>query len=205
MRYPDAEPPEMLDLVFDLHGTELPADHRHALWQALRDTLPWLDDVPEAGVHAIRAPQTTYGVALLPRRAKLVLRLPESRADSARSLEGATIEVAGHALKLGASHPRTLPEAATLYADFVTTGSAEETRFQADIARELAHLQTPCRFICGRRRTARAGDSVLAGFAVVLHDVPLEQSRLLQRAGLGAERRLGCGILIQHKAITGLH
>lgn len=205
MRYPDEAPPEMLDLVFELHGAELPSDHRHALWEALRGCLPWLDDVPEAGVHAIRAARTSYGVALLPRRAKLVLRLPESRAEGARLLEGATIEVAGNALTLGSSHTRLLPEATTLYADFVTTGSAEETRFQSDIARELAHLQTACRFICGRSRTTRAGGKELTGFAVALHDVPLEQSRLLQRAGLGVERRLGCGILVQHKAITGVH
>jgi len=197
--------PEMVDVVFDLRGDQLPEDHREALWAALSDVMPWLARTPLVGVHAIRAAPTTYGVILLAQRAKLVLRLPEECTGDARALQGTTLGVAGHAVRVGACHVRSLPAAATLYADFVTTGSTDETRFQADIARELARLNTPCHFICGRRRASQVAGSELGGFAVVLHDVPLEQSRLLQRVGLGRARHLGCGILVQHKAIGGLH
>lgn len=197
--------PEMLDLIFDLRGDELPQDHREALWVALTGAMPWLARTPLVGVHTIRAAPTTYGVILLAQRAKLVLRLPEANIDEARALQGATLDVAGHAIRIGAAHARSLPAAATLYADFVTTGSTDETGFQADIARELARLNSPCHFICGRRRASQLAGQELGGFAVALHDVPLEQSRLLQSTGLGRARHLGCGILVQHKTITGLH
>ncbi len=195
----------MVDQVFDLQGEDLPQDHREALWLAVSALLTWLPSEPTAGIHAIRAAHTNYGMTLLPRRAKLVLRVPEHRRQDAQALEGETLDVVGHPLRVGASHIRTLPLASTLYADFVSTGSSEETRFQADIARELARLGIGCRFICGRRRASRVSGSEVAGFAVALHDVPLDQSLWLQCVGLGRARHLGCGILIQHKEISGLH
>lgn len=195
----------MVDQVFDLQGEDLPDDHREALWLAVSALLPWLASTPGSGIHAIRAAHTDYGVTLLPRRAKLVLRVPEHRHEDARSLEGAALDVAGHPLRVGASHARALPVASTLYADFVSTGSSDETHFQADLARELARLGTGCRFICGRRRISRVSGCEVTGFAVVLHDVPLDQSLWLQCVGLGRARHLGCGILVQHKEISGLH
>jgi hypothetical protein len=37
-----------------------------------------------------------------------------------------------------------------------------------------------------------------------LHDLKAPQSLLVQAAGLGGERKLGCGIFVAHKLITGL-
>lgn len=190
----------MVDMVFDLHGEQLPSEHRNALWHAVRACLPWLEDIPEAGIHAIRAAQTTYGMALLPRRAKLVLRVPEARTGDAAALENAFIEVAGYPLRLGRSRCRELPLATTLYADFVSIGVADENPFIKGITAELSEIDIHCRFICGRRRMA----DELSGFAVAFHAVPLDRSRLLQRVGLGNGRKLGCGIPVQYKAITGL-
>lgn len=199
-----AEVQETVDLVFDLQGEQLPADHRHALFRAVSRVLPWLDEEPHAGIHAIRAARTDYGVALLPRRAKLMLRLPLRRVAAARMLEGGRIDVNGNLLAIGVSHIRPLSAAATLYADCVTTGSDDESNFGADIARQLDELTVPCRFICGRRRTLRADGQEISGYAVALHGVAPDRSLLLQRVGLGTGRKLGCGIFVQHKAITGL-
>ena len=123
-------PPEMLDLSFDLRGDQLPRDHREALWIAIRGCLPWLEGTPGAGIHAIRAAHTDYGVSLLPRRAKLVLRVPASRIDEARALERAILDVAGNPLEVGSAVVRDLPSAGTLYADFVTTSSQTKRAFR---------------------------------------------------------------------------
>lgn len=196
--------PEMLDVAFALAGDTLPTEHRWPLWLALVGALPWLEDEPLAGVHALRVIESDYGVSLLPRRAKLSLRLPLGRARAAATLSGHRLEVAGQALQVGAHQISPVRGATTLYSDFVTTGSAEEANFCRDIDAELAQLGVRCRTICGGRRNMRAADRLLAGFALALHDLSVEDGRRLQQAGLGREHRLGCGILVQHKAISGL-
>jgi len=196
--------PEMLDVAFALGGDQLPADHRWPLWQALSGALPWLEGEPLAGVHALRVVDSDYGVALLPRRAKLTLRLPLGRARAAAELCGRRLEVAGHRLQVGAHQISPVRGASTLYADFVVTGHEDEAVFCRDIEAELEQLGVRCRYICGGRRAMSGGERRLAGFALALHELSAEHGRLLQQAGLGRQRRLGCGILVQYRAITGL-
>ena len=57
----------MVDQVFDLQGEDLPQDHREALWLAVSALLTWLPSEPTAGIHAIRAAHTNYGMTLLRR------------------------------------------------------------------------------------------------------------------------------------------
>ncbi len=196
--------PEMLDVAFALAGENLPTEHRWPLWQALVNALPWLTDEPLAGVHGLRVIESDYGVSLLPRRAKLILRLPLGRARAAAALSGCRLDVAGQGLLVGAHQISPVRGATTLYSDFVITGSVDELDFCRDIEAELATLGVRGRSICGGRRAMRANDHLLTGFALVLHDLSEAHGRLLMQAGLGREHRLGCGILVQHKAITGL-
>jgi CRISPR-associated protein Cas6 len=202
---PRDAPRQMIDVVFDVSGRELPLDHRAALWNALSERLPSLAETPAAGVHAIRAARTADGILLLPRRAKLVLRVPQEIKDAVRSLEGESIEVAGNLLVVGTARFRTFSAAATLYSDFVTTGATSERSFEADVALELRALNVSCQFISGLARRSRLADGEVTGFALVLHGIPPDQSLVLQHVGLGRERRLGCGILVQHKAIGIIH
>lgn len=200
--------PDMLDVAFALLdqnvGQPLLADHRWPLWQALCGALPWLAEEPLAGVHALRVVEADYGVALLPRRTKLTLRLPFHRVRAATLLTGRHLAVSGHRLTVGEHRITPVRGAATLYADFVSTGSGDEAAFCRDIDRELERLDVRCRYICGGRRALPAGERRLAGFALALYDLAAEPGRRLMQAGLGGERRLGCGILIQHRAISGL-
>ncbi len=196
---------EMADLVFAVRGVELPSDYRHALWISLRGLAPWLEDEPLAGVHGIRTVATERGVALLARRACLTLRLPTHRLmEAAAALEGRRIEVAGEPVEIGKSHVRPLPVANTLYADFVTTGNSDETRFHDEVTAALALLGASAPFICGRPRILHADGEEVTGYALVLHDLQSDGALKLLREGLGRRRELGCGIFVQHKAITGL-
>lgn len=198
---------EMADLAFPVRGEQIPSDYRHALWAALRATAPWLEDEPRAGVLGIRTVATERGVCLLGRRASLTLRLPIGRLEAAAAVfEGRRIEVAGQTLEIGTSHVRPLPLANTLYADFVTTGSSEETRFHEEVAEALARagVSASVRFICGRPRSLHADGEQVNGYAVVLHELRPDDALTLLHEGLGGGRKLGCGIFIQHKAIAGL-
>jgi hypothetical protein len=42
---------------------------------------------------------------------------------------------------------------------------------------------------------------VIGGYSLMLHDIDLMQSMILQERGLGLHRGYGCGIFIPHKSI----
>jgi CRISPR-associated protein Cas6 len=191
------------DLVFAVRGEQLPLDYRQALWTALCGAAPWLKTEPQAAVHGIRTVPTERAVVLLSRRARLTLRLPTQRlGDAAAALEGLRLDIGGHPLELGPSHVRALPLANTLYADFVTTGSADEMVFRDQVTVALSRLGTPGRMICGRARSLHVGDQEVTGYALALHDLSPESALRLLHQGLGDRRELGCGVFVQYKAIS---
>jgi CRISPR-associated protein Cas6 len=193
-----------VDIAFNLEGKSLPADYSFALMQAVARLLPWIESEPAAGIHPLRAAKTDANDLLLPRRAKLVLRLPERRAQEAMALCGRELTVCGHRLKVGAAGMRRLLPYATLHAHFVTAGSQDELDFLKDIGVRLQALRTPCEVVCGKRRMLRAGETEIAGFSLMLHGLGLEHSILVQRIGLGDRRLLGCGIFVGHKSVAAV-
>lgn len=105
----DEEPTAaMVDLAFALEGRVLPREHRELLATALEAALPWLAETPGAGVHRLNLAHGAGAQALLSLRTKLVLRVPRERADDAAALVGATLDLGGHPLRVGALHAREL-------------------------------------------------------------------------------------------------
>jgi CRISPR-associated protein Cas6 len=194
--------PTVVDVVFDVTGTSLPADHAWPLLCAVAERLPWLRDEPAAGIHPLRAAATGYGVVLLPQRAKLTLRVPEARAAAVLSLAGARLDVGGNALAVGAGRPRALCPSATLAAQRVASAAADVGAFEAEVARWLERSGIEGRWISGRRRHARAGEREIAGFALTLHGLAAAASLRIQGEGLGGERGIGWGIFVPAKAIV---
>jgi len=191
-----------VDVVFDVEGTSVPSDNSWPLLLAIERRLPWLPTEALAGVHPLRAVPTTYGVALLAQRAKLVLRAPEARLQDCLALEGAELDIAGSALSVGAGRARALQGSATLHAQRVVAETGDEQGFQDEVTRWLRALDVECRFISGRRRVTSAGGREVAGFALALHGLHPADSLRIQGAGLGGDRRLGWGIFVPAKAIV---
>ncbi len=194
----------MVDLVFGVRVSRMPADYRFALWSALRSSLPWVEQEAAAGIVGVRLTQTGEATALLARRAKLTLRVPTSRVAAAQRLEGLRIDFGSDAIEITSAYPRSLAPASTIYAQLVVLGTEEETAFCQALAAQLADRAVTARYILGRRKSLQAGSGKLVGYPVVLHDCSAEQSMRLQQSGLGAERGLGCGIFVPHKKIGGI-
>lgn len=193
-----------VDVVFELAGKDVPAEYAWPLWRALAARLPWLEDVGGAGVHPLRVAPTGYGIALLARRARLGLRLPRERVPAALALEGATLDVAGSLLVVGAGTQRPLWPWGTLYARQVVTGSADALSFEQDAARTLTAMGIGCQSISGRRHTLLAGDREIVAFALALNNVERGDSLRLQCEGMGSERALGCGLFVPHKSMAAV-
>ena len=192
----------VVDVAFDIEGTSLPVDHAWPLLVAIEAQLPWLPGEALAGIHPLRAAPTTYGVVLLAQRAKLVLRLPESRLPDALRLRDTELDVGGSTLKIGAGNARTLRPGSTLSAQKVASVAADDAAFEADVGRMLQRMGVKCGFISGRSRRGDAGGREIVGYALTLHGLGPADSLRIQREGMGGDRRLGWGIFVPAKAIV---
>lgn len=193
----------MVDLAFALHGTVLPRDYRRPLAAALERALPWLAQVGGAGVHRLNLSPGSDGQALLAQRTRLVLRLPRERADdAAAALAGRTLDLAGHALQVGAPQPRELLPWGTLYAHLVASAVADEAAFMAEVDAALRALQLPCRPICGRHQSLEQHS--LQGYSLMLDGLSAADSLQLLQCGIGHHRRLGCGLFVPHRSAAAV-
>ncbi|MCC7327432.1 MAG: type I-MYXAN CRISPR-associated protein Cas6/Cmx6 [Burkholderiales bacterium] len=192
----------VIDVAFDIEGASLPADHAWPLSLAIEARLPWLADEALCGIHPLRTAPTSYGIVLLARRTKLVLRVPQARLAESLQLEGATVDVDGSMLKVGAGSPRALRPSATLFALRVAAGSDDPTQFESTVAGWLRGLGIGCGIIAGCRRHSRTADHEIAGFGLALHGLAPVQSLRIQSEGLGGDRRIGWGVFVPAKAIA---
>jgi len=195
--------PEMIDLMFDLDGGILPGSYPFALWAALLHHLPQLAEEQQVGILPLRLSESQEGM-LLPKRAKLVLRLSSALADHAvAGLQGRQLDVSGNPLLLGSGKKRTIQPSPTLHAQLVS-GASDEVLFLDIVNAQLGKMGITGNLICGMRRTLTGDQQSIQGYSLVVHDLKPEDSLLLQYAGLGEGRQYGCGIFVPYKVISGL-
>lgn len=192
----------MIDMAFDVSGGILPSGYPFALWAELVQRVPQLEDDTSVGVLPLRAAESGADI-LLPKRAKLVLRLPQTLMQAAAALSGARLDIAGSALQLGVGQPRQMQPHPTLHAQLVTWADGEAA-FMEEMRAALGVMGIEAGLICGRRKTLADGRHSLTGFSLVVHGLKPEASLRLQGDGLGKGRCFGCGIFLPYKVISGL-
>ena len=205
---------DIVDAVFAIACPTLPVDHAYALSQAVEEALPWFAAEPSAGLHTVHGaasgsgwtrPEGADALLQLSQRARLALRLPASRLDDAAALVGRTLHVAGWPLRVGKMTPRPLARITTLFARCVLLEAPDEAAFIKIAATDLATLGIRAeRLVCGRVTPVTTPERTYQTRSLMLAGLSLEHSLALQQAGLGAERRLGCGLFIPHKDIADL-
>jgi CRISPR-associated protein Cas6 len=193
---------EMIDMVFEISGGTLPIAYPYTLWDELVRLAPQLADDENVGVIPLRMATSNEGM-LLPKRAKLVLRLPHALADVVADLAQKQMRVAGSVIQLGSCKKRQILFYPTLHAHLVT-GADDEGTFVEEVESALAAMGVEAKLICGRHHTLTYGECAIKGFSLVLHDLKPEDSLRVQFSGLGKERRFGCGIFVPYKVISGL-
>ena len=193
-----------VDVAFAVDGRSLPRDHAQALADALELRLPWLCGHPTAGVHGIKLVPGSESQGWLSRRARLLLRVPQSQVPALAPLGGCTLAVAGNALRLGDAKPHELVPHATLYAYFVAADGNDELAFMATVHEELARLGVHAFAVCGKRQQRQTAAGALTGFSLMLHQLSPADSLTLLRQGLGPHRHLGCGLFVPHKSAAAV-
>lgn len=207
-------PDAVVDLVFQMNCRTLPVDHAYRLSQAVQALLPWFSTVPAAGLHLIHGADSGNGwyrpeaggedLLYLSRRTRFVLRLPRERVEDARALSGQVLNIDGHALALGEASVRPLAASGTIYARYVVGRREDsEAAFLERVAGELRSMGIRFKkVLCGRSHTLATPDGEVFTRSVMLADLSLDDSFKLQQLGLGAGRKLGCGLFIPHKSLN---
>lgn len=206
-------PDNVLDIVYNISCKCIPMEHAHALSEALQQALPWLAEEETAGIHQVYGAESGNGwerpnteVLYLSRRQKLTLRLPKTRIEDAKSLTGQTLDIGGHALKVGDFTSRKLSDLPTLFARHVLgeAGQSEEEFMTQAVTQLKAMGINVKKMMCGKEGVIQIPDTTLHTRSLMLADLELEESVKLQELGLGSGRKLGCGLFLPQKGIKAV-
>jgi CRISPR-associated protein Cas6 len=193
---------EMIDLMFDVSGGMLPAAYPYALWEQVVKLIPQLAEHAGVGIIPLRMAESLEGM-LLPKRAKLIIRMPQHLAAAACGLAHQRLDIGASVLQLGDCKTRPIQSYSTLHAQLVI-GADDEIEFVGEVEAALNAMGIKAKLICGQHRILHSADMTIKGYSLVLHDLAPEASLRVQCAGLGEGRKFGCGLFVPYKVISGL-
>jgi CRISPR-associated protein Cas6 len=194
-----------IDLAFPVRGAAVPRDHGYALYGALSRVIPSVHGASWIAVHGIAGTRASTNNGAPEGTGTLRVRVPAGKIGELIALAGATLDVAGHQVTLGAPVVHPLTSVAALDARLVvirlTGGIAKpfdqdafDKRFVAEAQRQLVkHEICGDLELCGRQ-SLRVGGQRIVGHSVRVIGLSPDDSLKLQIHGLGGKRTMGCGI-----------
>lgn len=210
-------PDHVQDLLFSIECKTLPLDHGFALSREIQQHLPWIAEQPGAAIHQIHVAESANGwirpedpeqeVLCVSRRTKMTIRLPQNRFEDARRLVGKTLDIEGHPVKVGEYHTRKLSRLTTIFARYMDTqGITDDHQFLHNMAQKLLQLDIKVKkMMSGKLLTHQTPAGPLLTRKLMISDLDVSQSLLLQEQGLGDKQLMGIGIFIPHKGIDAVN
>jgi CRISPR-associated protein Cas6 len=203
----------VIDMVFDVHGSELPVDHGYALFSAISHIIPGLHADESVGIHPINGLLAGNRLMHITRNSKLVIRISNERVRDIMQLSGKSITVDGHKISIGLPVPHMLRPAPVLQSRLVVIKGFLDADSFLDACRrqlttlgisadaEIPYKQSAHSFERKKgsdgtgnnlmRRTLRIHNKIIVGYAVRVKNLNTADSIRLQEAGLGGRRRFG--------------
>ncbi|MFQ3591309.1 MAG: type I-MYXAN CRISPR-associated protein Cas6/Cmx6 [Chloracidobacterium sp.] len=189
-----------VELCFFVSGDWLPVDHGYHLYAAVARHLEWVHDNPDIGIAPLRGIYGGNGKLLLQPWSRLIIRTPTEKLPALLKLAGRQLDVDGRRLRVSIPTVHSLVSAPVLYAHLVTTKNGDdETRFDAEITRQLSQINVAGRVERGVRRTLSVHGRRIVGYSLTISQLSEEGAVILQAVGLGGRRRMGCGIFFARK------
>jgi len=211
----------MSDVIFKIDCQSLPVDHAAALSEALCELVPWLKELPAAGVHPIHVagsqngwqrPEKDGESLLLSKRTRLRVRIDTDHHEKLiQTLENRSLKVDQHTLNILTGRIAPLQPVTTLFSRYTVylqnkTESSDENAFVQQVINQCKGFgYTPTKVLCGRSGVMAVHGKNIPVRSVMLADVPAEHSLALQERGLGDLRLHGCGLLIPHKDTSAVN
>lgn len=204
-------PDDVVDLVYSIQCMRLPVDHAQVLSTAIQKQLPWFVVEERAALHTIHVAESGNGwirpddFIHLSRRTKLTLRVPKHRIEDARQLTGKLLDLDGYPLTVGTAVIRPLSTITTIFSRYIAAVEGDEQQFMRDILDQLKVLGVqPKKMLCGMEKNILVTSGLLRTRSLMLANLGVDESLILQQRGLGSHRQLGCGVFIPHKDIQEL-
>lgn len=210
-------PDDVVDISFAVKCKCLPLEHMQALADSLCNALPWLEAETLAGIHPIAGSESGNGwerssdpneLIYLSRRQKMTLRLPKEKLAAAEGLVDKTLSVAGYDLEVGKSSIKKLSDLPTAFCrSIMISERMDENIFLQWAFDELKNMDIPVRkMMAGKERAVQlpnGGERITR--SLMLAELKQAESVRLQEQGLGAGRKLGCGIFLPQKDIKSVN
>lgn len=208
-------PDDIVDVAFKIECKTLPIDHAQELYDQLSGTCPWLEQDPDIGIHTIHVaesgngwtrPENADDILCLSKRTKFTLRVPKQRIDQALALDGAELDIAGHALTIRQGSVKLLSPISTIFSRYVICNEGDsEDEFLQNVVNDFQQRGVRVRkLLCGKSHRIGVADQVLFARTLMLADLDIADSILLQQQGVGTYQKLGCGLFIPHKGISAI-
>lgn len=210
-------PEDVVDVLFSIDCKTLPLDHGYVLSQEILKHLPWMAQESGAGIHQIHVAESANGwirpddpdqdVLCVSRRTKMTLRLPSYRLEDARSLTGKVLDIHGHKLQVGDFKTRKLSKLTTIFARYMDTeGIKDEADFLQNMANKLKKLGIKVKkMMSGKLIEHHTADGAILTRKLMISDLDVKESLLLQEQGIGDKQLMGIGIFMPHKGIDAVN
>ena len=217
---PYVVPDDVVDIIYNIKCRALPLDHAHSFSQAVIARLGWMLEEANTGIHLIHGAESGNGwmrpddaenqLLHLSHRARMTLRVPKHRIESAQQLTGVTLDIEGHALEVGKAKIKLFSTLPTQFSRYVIVPEAidsqDEAAFLEYTAQQLKSLDIKIRkMLCGRTHSFRVPDGAVSTRSIMLADLDVEEAVALQQNGVGDRQTMGCGLFIPHKGVKAVH
>jgi CRISPR-associated protein Cas6 len=203
----------VVDLAFRISCDCLPVDHTSALSDAIGTLLPWFEDEPLAGLHLIHVAGSQNGwmrpegpdeVVYPSKRTRLVLRVPRQRIQDSRHLTGQTIHIDDYTIEIGEATEKPVKPSDILFSRHILSDK-DETSFLQWVAETLQNQGLHFKkLLPGKENQLRGPNGPVTTRSLMVADMDLSDSLILQETGIGEGRHFGCGIFIHHKGIKAM-
>jgi len=204
----------MCDVSFRIQCHSLLVDHAAVLAEAVCAHAPIIKESSCAGIHPIHVagsqngwerPESQSEYLLLSKRTRFKVRIESNRAEHLiEKLTDVTLDIAGSSLQILNGTARVLRPSNTLFSRYsyfedLHTNTDESFFVERIIDECKSHNFSPTKILCGKAHTINTANGPRRTRSVLLADVPVTESLIMQDRGLGSQRTMGCGLLIPHK------
>ena len=208
-------PDTIVDIYYKLKCRSLPVDHIQSLSDAIHKSLPWVKDEDKVSIPAIHVaesangwvrPENANALLYLSRRTRMSLRVPQHRVEDAQKLSGQILDIDGCELEVGEPQIRKLSKLTTIFSRYVTADEVEdEKKFMQSCHDQLITKGIrPKKMLTGLLHKTKTHQGTVLSRSLLLAELEIEQSIMLQQQGLGDNRKLGFGIFLPHKGIEAV-
>lgn len=207
---------QVIDLSYKLKCQCLHVDHTAALHHAINGALPWFSKEPLAGLHLVYVagsqngwmrPEEPDELLYLSQRTRLTLRVPVDRIEEAMELTGQILDIAGNEMEVGKTNKKPVMVNDILFSRHVIAhDDNDENEFLSTSAAQLKQLGIRFRkLLPGKKLNLRGPEGTVQTRSLMVADIELSDSLILQEQGLGEGRAFGCGLFIHHKGIKAIN